>query len=105
MSDAVNLKSLYDKALKEAIKANDAKNKIVINALRVKCEKIRVQKFNSIRSARLAMSNKVTAAEILIGMRLDGELDLSNQQIADRCSVSLQHIKNTSSIINKGIIK
>ena len=34
MSDAVNLKSLYDKALKEAIKANDAKNKIVINKLR-----------------------------------------------------------------------
>lgn len=95
MSEATQ-KELYDKALKEAIKANDAKNKIVINALRVKCEKIRVQKYSSIRVAKLAKQNKVNAAKILVTMKLDGELNLSLQQIADRCFISLQHVRNTS---------
>ena len=94
-------KELYDRALKEAIKANNAKNKIVINKLRVKCEKIRVQKYSSIRVAKLAKQNKVNAAKILVTMKLDGELNLSLQQIADRCFVSLQHIRNTSYTIRK----
>ena len=95
MSEATQ-KELYDKALREAVKANDAKNKIVINKLRVKCEKIRVQKYSSIRVAKLAKQNKVNAAKILVTMKLDGELNLSMQQIASRCFVSLQHVRNTS---------
>ena len=95
MSDKKELKRLYDKALKEAIKANDASNKVIIDELRVKCEKLRVKNYNSSRSARRLLKHKTTTAKVLINMQLDGELNLSKQQISDRCCLSLQHIRNT----------
>ena len=99
MSDKEELKRLYDKALKEAIKANDASNKVIIDELKVKCEKLRVKNYNSSRSARRLLKHKTTTVRILINMQLDGELSLSKQKIADRCFVSFQHIKNIFSKI------
>lgn len=99
MSDKEELKRLYDKALKEAIKANDASSKVIIDELKVKCEKLRVKNYNSSRSARRLLNHKTTTARVLINMQLNGELNLSKQQIADRCFVSFQHIKNIFSKI------
>ena len=96
-----NLKLMYDKALVEAIKANDRKNKVVIVGLRVKCERMRVQRDNSRLSSKRAFKSKIKVARVLINMQLDGELNLTKQQMADKCSVTLQHIKNTYSAINK----
>jgi hypothetical protein len=155
-----NLKYMYDKALVEAVNANDRKNKVVINALRVKCEKFRSERNNAITSAstsRIAKEklkglynellqivgktkkdnaeadkNKALATElrtkcetirnerntalrgvkrnqisvakvstVVVKLQLDGELNLSRQQIADRCSVTLDHINKLFSKIKR----
>tara|TARA_R110000803_G_scaffold95395_5_gene163400 strand:+ start:6970 stop:7281 length:312 start_codon:yes stop_codon:yes gene_type:complete len=96
-----NLKLMYDKALIEAVKANDIKNKVVIVKLRAKCEFMRVERDSARLSAKRAVEGKTKVAKVLINMQLDGELNLTKQQIADKCSVTLQHIKNTYSVINK----
>jgi hypothetical protein len=148
-----NLKHMYDKALAEAIKANDRKNKVVIEALRVKCEEFRSQRNNAITSAstsrsakdkfkalhdkdrkifsktskdesiikelrakcetirneknsalRSAKRNQVSVAKVstvVVKLQLDGELNLSRQQIADRCSVTLGHINKLFSTIKR----
>lgn len=95
------LKILYDKALKESVKANDDKNKIVIDELRVKIKKLRSQVRNSIRGEERLEKRKITIARALVNMQLDNEINITEQQIADRCSVTLQYIKNTFCIIKR----
>jgi len=95
------LKGSYEQALNNSIKARDDIHKLNIEELRGKYEKIRVQKYNAIRSAKRAIKHKTTIAKTLINMQLDGEINLSNQQIADRCFVDIQHIKNTMCTIKK----
>lgn len=151
---------MYDKALIEAVNANDRKNKVVIDALRVKCEKFRSERNNaktSADSSRLARDkakgmykdllnsttkakkitneankdkliikelrskceiirnerntairsikrNKVSAAKVstvVVRLQLDGELHLKRQQIADRCSVTLDHINKLFSTLKR----
>lgn len=155
-----NLKHMYDKALVEAVNANDRKNKIVIEALRVKCEKFRSERNNAINSAgtskaakdkfkglynellgsigkakknnteadknkalvielrakcesirnernsalRSIKRNQISVAKVstvVVKLQLDGELNLSRQQIADRCSVTLDHINKLFSKIKR----
>ena len=101
MKTEENLKLMYDKALVEAIKANNRENKVAIVKLRVSRERIRVQRDNARLSAKRATESKIKIAKVLIDMQLDGELKLTKQQIADKCSVTLQHIKNTYSAVKK----
>ena len=148
-----NLKHMYDKALVEAVNANDRKNKVVIDELRVKCEKFRSERNNAITSAgtsraakdkfktlcdeamkvvnktskdeliikelrakceairnernsalRSAKRNQVSLAKVstvVVKLQLDGEINLSRQQIADRCSVTLDHINKLFSTIKR----
>ena len=160
MTNNGNLKYMYDKALVEAVNANDRKNKVVIEALRVKCEKLRSERNNAITSAatskvakkkfkglynellqitgktkkntaevdknkalvtelrakcesirnernsalRSIKRNQVSVAKVttvVVKLQLDGELNLSRQQIADRCSVTLNHINKLFSKIKR----
>ena len=148
-----NLKRMYDKALVEAVNANDRKNKVVIEALRVKCEKFRSERNNAITSAATSKAAKdkfkalhdkarkifsktskdeliikelrakcesirnernsalrsikrnkisvVKVSSVVVKLQLDGELNLSRQQIADRCSVTLDHINKLFSKIKR----
>ena len=148
-----NLKHMYDKALIEAVNANNRKNKVVIDALRVKCEGFRSERNNAITSANTSRSaknkfkalydearksvskaskdesiikelrakcesirneknsalrgtkrNEVSASKVssvVVKLQLDGELNLSRQQIADRCSVTLDHINKLFSKIKR----
>ena len=148
-----NLKHMYDKALVEAVNANDRKNKVVIDALRVKCEGFRSERNNAITSANTSRSAKnkfkalydearksvskaskdesiikelrakcesirneknsalrgikrnqvsaVKVSSVVVRLQLDGELNLSRQQIADRCSVTTSHINKLFSKIKR----
>jgi hypothetical protein len=101
VSDKEELKRLYDKALKEAIKANDASNKVVIDELKVKVKKLKANIRNNIRGEKRLDKRKVTISRVLVDMQLDGEISISQKQIASRCSVSLQRIRNTFYTIRK----
>tara|TARA_R110000850_G_scaffold125106_1_gene243312 strand:+ start:79 stop:402 length:324 start_codon:yes stop_codon:yes gene_type:complete len=101
MSDKLELKRLYDKALKEAIKVNDNKNKAVIDELRRSIKKLKQNNQNYIRGEKRLDKRKVTISRVLVDMQLDGDINISQTLIADRCSVSLQYIRNTFHIIKK----
>ena len=101
MSDKLELKRLYDKALKEAVKVNDEKNKVVIDELKANIKKLKKNNQNYIRGEKRLDKRKVTIARVLVDMQLDGEISISQKQIASRCSVSLQRIRNTFCTIRK----
>jgi FKBP-type peptidyl-prolyl cis-trans isomerase (trigger factor) len=101
VSDKSELKRLYDKALKEAIKVNDEKNKVIIDELKVKVKKLKANIRNNIRGEKRLDKRKVTISRVLVDMQLDGDINISQTLIADRCSVSLQRIRNTFCTIRK----
>jgi hypothetical protein len=101
VSDKLELKRLYDKALKEAVKVNNDKNKVVIDELRAEIKKLKTSIRNNIRGEKRLDKRKVTISRVLVDMQLGGDINISQKLIADRCSLSLQRIRNTFCTIRK----
>ena len=101
MSEKLKLKRLYDKALDEAIKVNDNKNKVIIDELRAEIKKIKQNNQNYIRGEKRLDKRKFTISRVLVDMQLDGDININQALIADRCQVSLQYIRNTFHLIKK----
>ena len=96
-----NTKLTYDKALANAVKVNNDKNKIVIDALRLKFDKTRMQINTENRSEQRNKERKDRVSKVLVNLQLDGELNLSRQQIADKCSLTLHHINKLFTTLKK----
>ena len=83
--------------LVKRIKALTEKN----TALSKKCELFRKKNIDNKKNIDTLNRKQQTKVKVVVGFLLDGDLKLTDQQVADKLFVDIAYIKNMKSVIRR----